>query len=166
MPEPNDQALAPDITLTAYGSEREIPLRRPGLVTVLTCFAQETEAGAAPIEALVRRRWPKATEVLVVDIVDLRKVPRMFRRIAESVLASEHKKAVEALATGLSAFDYVVVVADWQGEVAKAFGLDPAMALGGVVITAAGAVAGRFDADDYVGRIEGLIEEALGAPAA
>ena len=41
---------------------------------------------------------PDAQDVLIVDVVDLRKLPGMFRKVAEGVLSAEHKKAVEALA--------------------------------------------------------------------
>jgi hypothetical protein len=93
----------------------------------------------------VRERFPNATEVLVVDVVDLRGVPGMFRKIAEGMLASEHNKAVEALADGLDPRDHVVILPDWQGDVAKAFNLpEPSKSVCGAVLSADGDVMGTW----------------------
>lgn len=108
-------------------------------------MAQDTEKDAAMVEEAVRGRFPNARDVLIVDVVDLRSVPGMFRKIAESVLATEHKKAVEALADGLDPLDHVVVLPDWQGEVATAFNLpEPSKSVCGAVLSADGDVMGTW----------------------
>jgi hypothetical protein len=114
--------------------------------TVVICLAQETEKDAATVEDAVRQRFPKAREVLVVDVIDLRSVPGMFRKIAEGMLASEHKKAVEALADGLDAQDHVVMLPDWQGDVAKSLNLpEPSKTVCGAVLSADGDVIGTWE---------------------
>lgn len=113
--------------------------------TVVICLTQETEKDAATVENAVRERYPSASDVLVVDVVDLRGVPGMFRKIAEGMLASEHKKAVAALTDGLDAHDHVVILPDWQGEVAKAFNLpEPSKSVCGAVLSADGDVMGTW----------------------
>jgi hypothetical protein len=108
-------------------------------------MAQDTEKDAAMVEDAVRGRFPNARDVLIVDVVDLRSVPGMFRKIAESVLATEHKTAVEALADGLDPHDHVVVLPDWQGEVATAFNLpEPSKSVCGAVLSADGDVMGTW----------------------
>src|SRR5207253_8375113 len=120
-------------------------LQAPGVPTLLICLAQETEKDAAIVEGAVRGRFPSAKEVLVVDVIDLRGVPGMFRKIAEGVLASEHKKAVEALADGLDPHDHVIMLPDWQGEVAAAFNLpEPSKSVCGAVLSADGDVMGTW----------------------
>src|SRR5262245_15895900 len=89
--------LAPATALTAVSSGRVLQLDAPGVTTVLICFAQETQKDIAAPEAAVRERWQAATDVLVANLIDLHKVPGMFRKIAEGVLSNEHRKAVEAL---------------------------------------------------------------------
>jgi len=84
--------------------------------------------------------------VLVVDVVDLRGVPGLFRKVAEGVLAGEHKKAVEALADGLDPRDHVIILPDWQGEVAKSFNLpEPSKTVCGAVLSAEGDVMGTYE---------------------
>jgi hypothetical protein len=112
---------------------------------VLICLAQETEKDAATVEDAVRQRFPDAKDVLVVDVIDLRTVPGMFRKIAEGMLASEHKKAVAALPDGLDPNDHVIMLADWQGDVAHAFNLpEPSKGVCGVVLSADGDVMGTW----------------------
>ena len=151
----------PDLTLTAVGSERRFSLQAPGVATVVICLAQETEKDAATVEDGVRERFPEAADVLVVDVVDLSGVPGMFRKIAEGMLASEHKKAVAALAHGLDPYDYVVILPDWQGEVAKAFDLpEPSKSVCGAVLSAGGDIIGTWVGTD-AGSVMTLIDQAI-----
>ena len=139
-------ADAPDLTLTAIGSERSLWLQAPGLPAVLICLAQETEKDAELIGNAVRERYPGAADVLIAHVIDLRKIPGMFRKMAEGVLASEHKKAVEALADGLDPQDHVIILPDWQGEVAKSLNLpEPWKTVCGAVLSADGDVMGTFE---------------------
>jgi hypothetical protein len=116
---------------------------------VLICIAQETEKDAAKIEDAVRELYPRAADVLVAHVIDLHKVPSLFRKVAEGVLASEYKKAVEALREGQEPADYVVMLPDWQGEFAPAFNLpDPSAQIGGAVISPDGDVMGTYVGTD------------------
>lgn len=152
-----DQLASNDITLTAVGSGRTLSLAAPGIMTVLICFAQETEAGIQPIEDAVRERWPSAADVLVAHAVDLRKVLSMFRRIAEGILAKEYQKAVEALPAGQDPHDYVVILPDWQGTVAPALGLeDPTKQLGWAALSPAGVALATGAGPDISRLIEAL----------
>ena len=70
----------------------------------------------------------------------------MFRKVAEGVMSSEHKKAVAALSDGQDAHDYVVMLPDWQGEVAMSLNLpEPAKTICGAVLSAEGNVMGTFE---------------------
>jgi hypothetical protein len=109
----------------------------------------------------VRERFPRAADVLIVDVIDLRSVPAMFRKVAEGILASEHKKAVAALAEGLAPDDYVVMLPDWQGEVAKAFNLpEPSKTVCGAVLSADGDVMGTWTGTN-AGNVLLLLDYAL-----
>jgi len=124
-------------------------LQAPGVPTVLICLAQETEKAAATVESAVRQRFPAANEVLLVNVVDLRGVPGMFRKVAEGMMVSEYKKAVAALADGLDPRDHVIILPDWQGEVAKAFDLpEPSKSVCGAVLSAGGDVMGTWVGTD------------------
>ncbi|HLF80091.1 MAG TPA: hypothetical protein VJB57_21635 [Dehalococcoidia bacterium] len=154
---------APAITLTAVGSGREIVLDRPGTALVVICLAQETQKDAEAIELAVRARWPSASDVLVVHVIDLRKVPGIFRSMAENLLASEHKKAVAELPEDQAPApdDYVVILPDWEGAVANALGLqEPAKVVGAAVISAGGLVVGLVSGPDG-DAVVALVEKAM-----
>jgi hypothetical protein len=141
----NGLPLAPPITLTAVGTGREVCLRSPGLPSLLLVLAQETQADADTVEAAVRAEWPDAAQVLVAHVADLRKIPGMFRKVAEGVMSSEFQKASRALEPGQHPFDYCVILADWTGDVAKALDLpEPSKTMTGIVLTADGRIAGTF----------------------
>src|SRR5581483_6775256 len=126
--------LAPDITLTAVGSGREVSLRAQGLRALLLVVAEETQKDADAVEAAVRAEGPDAAMVLIGHVADLRKIPGLFRKIAEGVMSSEYDKAVQELPSGQTAHEYVVILPDWSGEIAKALALgEPSKALSGVV---------------------------------
>ena len=142
-------ADAPDLTLTAVGSERSLALQAPGVATVLICIAQETEEQAAAIENAVRALYPNPGDVLIAHVIDLRNVPGMFRRVAEGILAAEHKKAVGELTDGQDPADHVIILPDWQGEVAKSLNLpEPSKTICGAVLSAEGDVMGTYEGTD------------------
>jgi hypothetical protein len=160
-----DYPVAPDLTLTAIGSGRKVSLGRPGVALVALCLAQETQKDADAIELAVRARWASAQDVLFVHVIDLRKVPGLFRPIAEGMMAGEYKKEVEKLPDyqALSPDDYVVILPDWEGAVATAFGIeDPAQVVGAGVISKDGALIGAISGPDGTAVIA-LVEKALEA---
>jgi hypothetical protein len=110
---------------------------------VLLCFAQATQHDADPVEAAVRAKYG-AAEVLVGHVVDLHGVPRMFRGVAERILASEYEKAVAALPSGETAADYVVILPDWDGAFVESLGLaaDVSQTLAVAVFSKDGRLAG------------------------
>ena len=131
------------IMLTAVGSGRVLNLAAPGVTTVLICFAQDTQKGIEAPESAVRERWPEAHTVLVGHVIDLTKVPGLFRKIAEGVLSNEYRKAVAALPEDQVSApdDYVVMFPDWSGEVVQAFGIaDPNVAMSCIVLSKNGRV--------------------------
>ena len=112
---------------------------------MLICIAQETEKDAPVVEDAVRARFPRADEVLVAHVIDLHKVPSLFRKVAEGVLAGEYRKAAGDLTDGQDPHDHVVMLPDWQGDVAKSLDLpDPSTTICGAVISPDGDVMGTY----------------------
>jgi hypothetical protein len=105
-------------TLTTVGTNRTIDVAQLDRPAVFMCFTQSTQDEAEPVELAIRARY-SAAEVLVGYVVDLHSIPAMFRGIPEGVMASEYRKAVEALPPGETAEDYVVLMPDWTGQFVK-----------------------------------------------
>lgn len=150
------------IKLTAIGTGREIDFSSPGLLTLLICYAQQTEVGAEPLEMAVREHFPEVSKLLVAHLIDLQKLPSLFRKVAENTLETEFKKAAATLEPGQDANDHVVILADWDGAAVQALrlsNLDKKLSL--AVIDAAGRLVGTDQSDDPVAAALRLIGEAL-----
>jgi hypothetical protein len=137
------------VTLQAVGSGRKFDLSAPGRPVLLICFGQETRDGVGAIEAAARRQYASAGELLVGHVIDLHKVPGLLRKVAEGVLAAEHRKAVEALEPGQPADEYVVILPDWDGGAVRSLGLEDATrAIGLALLRGDGNVAWRYQGPD------------------
>lgn len=159
-----EQRPAPPPTLHAVGSGRVLNLAEPGVATVLICFSQDTQKGIELLESAIRTRWPDAATVLVGHVIDLRKVPGMFRKIAEGVLSNEHRKAVADLPDrqARSPDDYVIMFADWSGEVAEALAIaNPNSEMSYVVLSKSGRVVAACPGDGRERELVEAVEKAL-----
>ncbi len=144
----------PDFTLTAAGSGRAVDLAALGAPAALVFHAQDTAAASDQVNRAVRERYPLASDVVVASVVDLRGVPRMFRRFAEGAMKKAYQKAAGALPQGFSAEEYVIILPDWDGAIHKAAGLEGTDRQAGVVVL------------DAEGRVVGVRQgEDLGAAA-
>jgi hypothetical protein len=122
------------LVLTAMVSGRTVKGSGNGVPTLFICFGQETQAGIGAVEDVARGAYPRASRLLVAHVIDLHKIPGLLRKVAEGVLANEHKKAVEGLPHGVPVDDYVVMLPDWQGAAVKALGLQDATKELGLVL--------------------------------
>ncbi|HEY7270535.1 MAG TPA: hypothetical protein VH951_11975 [Dehalococcoidia bacterium] len=133
-----------ELKMTAVGSGREVDLASLLQPVLFVAFGQETQAGSDPVEQVARARY-KPSDLLVVSLIDLHKIPSLIRKMAEGVLNNEHKKAVEALPAGADPYEYVVVLPDWKGEAVKSLGLtDATKAIGLALVDTAGRVQWRY----------------------
>ncbi|HML99120.1 MAG TPA: hypothetical protein PKD75_11625 [Tepidiformaceae bacterium] len=136
---------APDITLKAVVSNRQVNLRKPGAVLVLVMPTQATTEAVSPLRAALRERFPDPAKVVIASVLDLRQVPRLMRKMGESALANRYKEVIAGLEAGQDPAQYVVMCPDWNGEVPGKLGLaDLGSELGVAVITADGMVAGTY----------------------
>ena len=156
---------APFPRLTAVGTGRVIDVARIEAPVVLICFGQNSHAGANAVEEAVRERYPNARDVLVGHVIDLRSVPRMFRKVAESVMKGEFEKAAREVPAGQAPEDYVLILPDWDGAMIKAAGFeeDVATSLGVAVFDRGGRLVGVSQGADTAADVMRLLEEAATA---
>lgn len=146
----SDPSLA---ALTAVGSGRKLAQIEPSRPLLFICFGQETQAGIESVESVAREAYPLASELLIAHVIDLHKIPGLLRKIAEGVLAGEHKKAVEALSAGQAPDDYVVMLPDWDGAAVAALGLDDATKVIGLALAGGDSAAWRYQGEDPAGAL-------------
>jgi len=139
----------PPINLKAAGSKINIPLDKLGVPTVLLFLWQETEVLGYKVRDAVREKYPEPSQVLIINLADLRGLPKMMRGMAERGLAKGYKKMVNELPDGVRAHEHVIILPDWKGEVVDAVGAGdthktPAVA----VMDAEGEIIGLYHGDD------------------
>jgi len=153
--------MAPPMTITAIKSGRVVDLQNPGVVTLMLCMAQETQDDADEVEMAVRQLWPHASDVSVINVIDLRKVPGIFHKIAEGIMGSEYDKAAKLLEPEQDAPDYVVILPDWHGDVAKTLDLDDvSKVLASVILRPDGRIVGIVRGVDCEGAVR-LVREGI-----
>ena len=141
----------PEVALTAAVSGRKVELRQIGMPAVLIFHTRETATDAGVVNQSIRRKYSRASIVMVANVVNLRGVPWLFRGIAESALRKAYQEVAAALPQGMSPEDYVVILPDWDSAVTEAVGLqDVDNAVGILVLDRAGNVVGVYQEDDPV----------------
>ena len=117
--------IMPPITITAAGSRRKIPLHKLGRPVVLLFLWQETESLADDVRAAVRTKYPEPAQVMIVNLADLRGIPRLLRRMVEPEMAKGYKRTIAKLPEGVERpYEHVIILPDWKGEVAQAVGVE------------------------------------------
>jgi len=149
-------------TLIAVESGRPVSLQEIGVPALLVFHTQESAESAQSVIQAVRDHHSRADEVMVASVVDLRQVPRMFRKIAERAMRNAFKEAAEGLPAGLDAADYVVILPDWDGSVTGEMGFgDVGTAPGIAVLDSAGTLAGTEQGGDLTAAALMMLEGVL-----
>jgi len=115
---------APEITLTAVASKRKIALNAVATPTLLILFDQGTAGQIDPVVSAVRDAWPTADLVQIANVVDLRKFPKIVRKVAETLLNNSYNQNARNVKEGRDPADYVIILPDWQASVMKAVGIE------------------------------------------
>lgn len=111
------------VTLVATGFGHKVELGLPGLPTVLIFHTQETAQAGPEVNQAVRAKYPLSSQVRIASVVDLHKVPRLFRKFAEDALQQSYRQAAADLPQGLSPEEYVLILPDWDGKICRSLGL-------------------------------------------
>jgi len=152
---------APDVTLKSVVSGRALNLRKAGAPLVLIFASQATTELASTFRTALRERHPDPAKLIIASVVDLHAVPRLMRKMGETVLSARYKEVAGRLAPGQEPRDYIVMLPDWKGAVAPALGLEDLQdQLGVAVIAADGSVAGVHSGAEPLNAVIGLLEGA------
>ncbi|HEX6032089.1 MAG TPA: hypothetical protein VFY90_11725 [Tepidiformaceae bacterium] len=151
----------PSVTLKAAVSGRLVRLDQLEKPAVVMMFGQNNSAQVDPVVEAVRAKYPEE-QVLLVSVADLSKLPKLLRKMAEGVMNGRYKGEAEKLRDGLDPAEHVVILPDWDGEVAPGFGLGPVdkqMAM--AVVATGGRLAGTYQDAAPETAVTGMLESAL-----
>ena len=118
----------PAITLTTIGSNKI------GVPSVLIFLSRDTSNASESINGPVRDRYPKASSLLVVNIMDLHIAPRLLRRVVEAFIRDAYEDACQKLPKDWPPRDYLLLAPDWDGKLTKSFGFSDTNKIAGVAV--------------------------------
>ena len=109
-------ASAPDVTYKAIGHGRTINLAQLGVPAALVFVARETSSQANPIISIIRETFPRADQVTICNVADVRGIPKLVRKPVEMLMKSSYNDAVANLQEGRTPEEYVLILPDWDGD--------------------------------------------------
>ena len=152
---------APATSFKAAGSGRKVVLNGIGVPAVVCCMTQGSSDQGRALAVKVRERYPLASQVVTLNLVDLRSIPRLLRKVAESAMGGRYNETAKDVQAGKDPADYVFILPDWDGKTIKALGFDDVEAAMGVaVLDRAGVVVGRHQGDGALEAVFGLLQRA------
>jgi hypothetical protein len=150
-------AHAPDTTYKAIGHGRTINLAQLGVPAALVFLARESSSQANPIISAIRDEFPRADQVAICNVADVRGIPKLVRKPVEMLMKSSYNDAVSNLREGRSPEDYVLILPDWDGDAFTALEVgDVKQTVSVVVLDASGEKKGAYE--DASGVIAALRE--------
>lgn len=138
-------------------SERQV-VHESGKKTVLVFHGPKTQNAPKEVGKGVRSEHPLAADVLVVNVVNLKAMGGMWKKVATAQITQTYNKLAEKIGEGSE--EYVIMLTDWENEIGPAFGVDNSDKTPAVVVLGPdGAILGAHEDK------EGLVEAALEALA-
>ena len=150
--------------LTAVRTERQVSLPVTGIPTVLIFHTLETSLVVRTINLAIREKYRQADEVLVASVSDLHLVPDLLRGASEDIMNQIFDGACVDLPGWVRPEDYVVILPDWDGQLAAATGLsglDQTAAV--VVLDGRGGVVGVYQGANLASAALALLAQAFEA---
>lgn len=118
-----DIMAAPAIAFTAIESKRRIDLANVDRKTVLMLISQETADAVDPVISEIRGEYDDIAEVQIANVVDLRKFPRVIRKVPETLMAHRYKESAKDLPPGRDPAEWIIILPDWDGSLIEALGI-------------------------------------------
>ncbi len=136
---------APHFSAKAQVSHRPIDLSAAAGELLLIFHSYQTAPVAARITRAVRELYPGPEQVLVASVADMRVVPRLLRGTARGIIKNAYREASKQVPAGQDPADHIIILADWNGALFKAYQVPPTgrqVAL--VLVDEARAIAGNY----------------------
>jgi hypothetical protein len=136
MPLPAAGAAPPTFVLTAAVSGREVSVASlKGKRAVLVLHGVKTSDVPKEVGKAVRAKHPRA-DVVVANVVNLKSMGGLWKRVAEAQIKSTYEKLAGRLKeTGTpNPEEFVLICPDWDNAIAPSFGVMDSDLTPGVVV--------------------------------
>ncbi len=153
--------VAPELTLTAVVSKREIKLNDVSVPTLLLLLSQESGGPLDDIIAAVRAQYPTAEQAQIVSVVDAHKFPKLMHKVAEGMMSGRYHNRAKELPAGRNPEDYIIIIPDWKASAIEALGIESVATKMAIAVLAPGArLIGIDQSDDLSAAALRLLAEA------
>ncbi len=143
---------APAFKLRAIPTKRKVEIPSAlGVPMLLVFLAAQTATQIEDVVKNVRLQQPDPAKLLVVNVMDLRSVPKLLRKTAETVMRTSYEQAAAQMPDDFDPAEHLILVPDWKGKIFKAFGVqDAGKNLAIVALNAAGQISGHYQGEAIV----------------
>lgn len=143
---------APEFKLRAVPTKRKVDIPSASGVPMLLVFmGAQTATQIEEVVKNVRLQQPDPAKLPIVNVVDLRGVPKLMRRIAETVMRASYDQAAAQLPDEFDPAEHLILIPDWKGKIFKAFGVrDASKNLAIVALDGDGQVTGHYQGKSVV----------------
>lgn len=115
---------APNFTLDSIATNRQVSLEiANGRCLIMLFVGYQTAKASETIVKGVRKQYPSLDTLQMINIVDMRPVPRLMRGMAEGIMKGAYEKAREQIPDGYDPADYLILLPDWKGTTFNAYGI-------------------------------------------
>jgi len=150
---------APNFKLRAVPTNRKVTIPDENGVPLLLVFmGAQTATQIEGVVKNVRLQQPDTTQLRIINVIDLRGVPKLLRKTAETMMRASYDQAAQQLPETFDPSEHLILIPDWKGKLFKAFGIkDAGKNLGLLLLDANGRVAGHYQGEDVVSAAIALI---------
>lgn len=130
----------PPFSISAAVSNRDVsPASLKGKRAVLVLHGVKTSEAPKEVGKAVRAKFPSATDVVVANVVNLKSMGGLWKRVAEAqVKATYEKMAGKLKDSGTpNPEEFVVICPDWENAIGPLFGAADTDATAAVVVLGA-----------------------------
>ena len=142
-------STVPAFELTAIHTRRVVSLAScAGTPLLLVFISFDTREQVRDISQAVRAAYPDISQVIVANVINLLFVPSLARKMAENRMESAIKQAIKEIPAPYTPAEYLILLPDWKGSVARAYrisGSGNQVAM--VIIDGQGNIQGHYQGD-------------------
>jgi hypothetical protein len=120
-----------------------------GTPLLLVFISFDTREQVRDISQAVRAVYPKISQVIVANVINLLFVPSLARKMAENRMESAIKQAIKEIPAPYTPAEYLILLPDWKGSMARAYRISSSGSqLSLVMIDGQGIIRGHYQGDD------------------
>ena len=141
---------APSFKDKAFPTNFPVQIPNPNNTPTLLLFiGYQTAPKIEGVVSTIRRVVADPDKLLIINVVDLKGVPRLMRGAAQKIIKAAYEQAAMKIPEGYDPASQLIMLTDWKGKIGKSYSVtDVNQALALISINGDGTIANRYQGDD------------------